>query len=350
MPKPIDEDRARRKAELEKKRAARKAEKEQQEALLLQAAQDLKALKLQEEEEKAKNQNDKNSDTFSFLLSLPEDAMQVLFCMLPACDLGCLVVTCSTLHTYLSKARVMHLKSRLNSSRLQMCSNETHVQSVLRQSFPSYAHGSLTSSTDTKKTREGDNNQPNNEYLFYSSFVEEAMGCSVLSVPSNSAPASAFKSKRPDTILLPSYLQGRFASTSPEHSLCRASRTSGCASWGVGMRGQLGHGQRQDERLPKLLPQFGLDSIRIVQVSAGGGLVRVAHSLLLTSTGRVLSFGTGQYGALGHGYSAAKQLPDALRPQYVDSLKSVTCVCVAAGELHSAVVTSDGDVYSWVCV
>ena len=87
--------------------------------------------------------------------------------------------------------------------------------------------------------------------------------------------------------------------------------------------------------------------IRIVQCSAGGGLVRVAHSLLLTSTGRVLSFGTGQYGALGHGYSAAKQLPDQLRPRYIDSLNGVRCVCVAAGELHSAVVSSDGDVYTW---
>lgn len=87
--------------------------------------------------------------------------------------------------------------------------------------------------------------------------------------------------------------------------------------------------------------------IRIVQVSAGGGLVRVAHSLLLTSTGRVLSFGTGQYGALGHGYSSGKQLPDSLRPQYIEALSGIRCIAVAAGELHSAVVTSDGDVYTW---
>jgi alpha-tubulin suppressor-like RCC1 family protein len=87
--------------------------------------------------------------------------------------------------------------------------------------------------------------------------------------------------------------------------------------------------------------------IRIVQVAAGGGLVRVAHSLLLTSTGRVLSFGTGQYGALGHGYSGGKQLPDVLRPQYIEALSGIRCVCVAAGELHSACVSVDGDVYTW---
>jgi alpha-tubulin suppressor-like RCC1 family protein len=87
--------------------------------------------------------------------------------------------------------------------------------------------------------------------------------------------------------------------------------------------------------------------IRIVQVAAGGGLVRVAHTLLLTSAGRVLSFGTGQYGALGHGYSGGKQLPDVLRPQYIEALASVRVVCISAGELHSAAVTVDGDLYTW---
>jgi E3 ubiquitin-protein ligase HERC2 len=87
--------------------------------------------------------------------------------------------------------------------------------------------------------------------------------------------------------------------------------------------------------------------IRIVQVAAGGGLARVAHSLLLTSSGRVLSFGTGQNGALGHGFSGGKQLPDVLRPQYIGGLSGVRCVCVSAGEIHSAAVSVDGDVYTW---
>jgi alpha-tubulin suppressor-like RCC1 family protein len=71
------------------------------------------------------------------------------------------------------------------------------------------------------------------------------------------------------------------------------------ASWGVGKRGQLGHGKREDHKDPKLMMGGIGYGIRIVQVAAGGGLVRVAHSLLLTSHGKVLSFGTGQYGALG---------------------------------------------------
>ena len=70
-------------------------------------------------------------------------------------------------------------------------------------------------------------------------------------------------------------------------------------------------------------------------------------SRIPTPLGRVLSFGTGQYGALGHGFSAAKQLPDVLRPALIEALSHVRCICVSAGELHSAAVTSDGDVYTW---
>ena len=53
------------------------------------------------------------------------------------------------------------------------------------------------------------------------------------------------------------------------------------------------------------------------------------------------------FGLSGHGYSAAKQLPDILRPQYIEALSHKKCICVSAGELHSAAVTSDGDVYTW---
>jgi|AntRauTorckE5430_2_1112549.scaffolds.fasta_scaffold09119_2 E3 ubiquitin-protein ligase HERC2 len=87
--------------------------------------------------------------------------------------------------------------------------------------------------------------------------------------------------------------------------------------------------------------------IRVVQISAGGGLVRVAHSLLLTSTGQVLSFGTAQYGQLGHGYSAGKQLPDVMRPKYIEALSQHHCICVSAGELHSAAVTAEGELFCW---
>ncbi len=180
-----------------------------------------------------------------------------------------------------------------------------------------------------------------NEYLGYARFVEEAtIGHSAVQCTRHG--------------LFPPHLQGRFASCSPEHSLLRLGGGgssgpggSGVSSWGVGKRGQLGHGKRDDVELPRLLSGRIGWGVRIVQVSAGGGLVRVAHSLLLTSTGRVLSFGQNSYGQLGHGYDPGNVLSDCLRPRYVDALKNVKCTCVSAGELHSGAVTTDGDVYTW---
>ena len=133
------------------------------------------------------------------------------------------------------------------------------------------------------------------DYISYARFIEEAVsGYAILSkVDEDGQP-----------YLLPPCVQGRLASVSPEHSLCRVGGDetlgggSGIASWGAGRRGQLGHGKRQDEEQPqRLMGGLGY-GIRIVQVSAGGGLVRVAHSLLLTSAGRVLSFGCAQYGCV----------------------------------------------------
>jgi len=117
-----------------------------------------------------------------------------------------------------------------------------------------------------------------------------------------------------DSLTLPKYTNGRFASVSPEHTVIRAGGGgrkgggSGALTFGVGRRGQLGHGNREDLMYPKLLGGGVGHAVRVIQVAAGGGLVRVAHTLLLTDTGRVLAFGTAGYGQLGHGFSAGKQV------------------------------------------
>ena len=78
--------------------------------------------------------------------------------------------------------------------------------------------------------------------------------------------------KRPT--VLPPCVNGRLASVSPEHTLCRiggdgekcGAGGSGVASWGVGKRGQLGHGKREDQREPRMLLGGIGYGIRIVQV------------------------------------------------------------------------------------
>ena len=73
-------------------------------------------------------------------------------------------------------------------------------------------------------------------------------------------------------------------------------------SWGGGSFGKLGHGDEQNRLLPKKVEAFA--GQRIVAVSAGA-----FHSLALTADGAVWSWGLGGDGRLGHGDRQQQQLP-----------------------------------------
>jgi len=278
-----------------------------------------------------------------FIFSLSNDAQNHFLSFLPARDLGALTLTCRQWNKLLvmDDTRAFYVWSRLCHKSLptaldkKLCQDIDEARKIVEQSYG----GGNTRRLKVK----GEAGKWKSEFVTYARFLQEAVkGYSELNFGGKKA------------TMLPTFVNGRFVSTSPEHTLCRVggggnvgAGGSGVASSGVGKRGQLGHGSRTDERRMKMLIGGIGYRIRIVQVAAGGGLVRVAHSLLLTNTGRVLSFGTGQYGALGHGYSAGKQLPDILRPKYIDALSGIRCVCIAAGELHSAAINVDGDLYTW---
>jgi E3 ubiquitin-protein ligase HERC2 len=284
-----------------------------------------------------------SDNCFIFSISNDADAQNHFLSFLPARDLGALMLTCRKWNNLLvmDDARAFYALSRLShkssprSFETNLCRDIDEARKVVEESYGGGDTGRLKLKGKAGKWK--------SEFVNYARFLQEAVnGYSDLSVGGRTP------------TMLPTFVNGRFASTSPEHTLCRVggggnvgSGGSGVASSGVGKRGQLGNGKRDDERKLKMVIGGLGYKVRIVQVAAGGGLVRVAHSLLLTSTGRVLSFGTGQYGALGHGYSGGKQLPDILRPKYIDALSGTRCVCIAAGELHSAAVTVDGDLYTW---
>ena len=72
-------------------------------------------------------------------------------------------------------------------------------------------------------------------------------------------------------------------------------------SWGNGASGKLGHGDEQDQLLPKKVEAFA--GRRVVAVSAGS-----SQSLALTADGGVWSWGFGEFGRLGHGEDMSNQL------------------------------------------
>ena len=106
-------------------------------------------------------------------------------------------------------------------------------------------------------------------------------------------------------------------------------------SWGGGGWGQLGHGGGQHHLLPKKVE--ALAGKRVVAVSAGA-----FHSIAITADGAVWSWGYGGLGKLGHGDSQNQFLP-----KKVEALAGQRVVAVSAGSSHSLAITADGAVWSW---
>jgi alpha-tubulin suppressor-like RCC1 family protein len=117
------------------------------------------------------------------------------------------------------------------------------------------------------------------------------------------------------------------------HSLALAADGS-VWSWGFGGDGQLGHGDTQDQLLPKRIEAFA--GQRVVAVSAED------HSLATTADGAVWSWGGGGYGKLGHGDTQRQLLP-----KKIEAFTGQRVVAVSAGFEHSLAITADGSAWSW---
>eukprot|EP00947_MAST-08B_sp_MAST-8B-sp1_P005299 g5299.t1 len=105
-------------------------------------------------------------------------------------------------------------------------------------------------------------------------------------------------------------------------------------SCGDGKTGKLGHGNTQDQRAPKLIE--ALSGMRVCAVSAYGD-----HSLFLTEDGKAYSCGSGSWGKLGHGNEENQRVP-----KLTEALSGVRVCAASAGSHHSLFLTEDGKVYS----
>ncbi|GLT98353.1 hypothetical protein SLE2022_158620 [Rubroshorea leprosula] len=108
-------------------------------------------------------------------------------------------------------------------------------------------------------------------------------------------------------------------------------------SWGAGTDGQLGTGRLRDEYLPQSLHLPSLSSTGPISMLACGG----AHVVALTSGGKVLTWGRGSSGQLGHG-----EMINSLSPKPVECLGNDFITQVSAGWSHSGFVSDAGCVFT----
>ena len=108
-------------------------------------------------------------------------------------------------------------------------------------------------------------------------------------------------------------------------------------TWGDGKKGKLGHNDDATRLLPCIVREFVDRGLHIIAAQAGG-----SHTLALSSYKQAYSFGSGANGRLGHGNDSDQWLPTL-----VSSLERYQVVSLAAGHAHSVALTDDGQILTW---
>ncbi|XP_035304437.1 probable E3 ubiquitin-protein ligase HERC6 isoform X7 [Cricetulus griseus] len=142
--------------------------------------------------------------------------------------------------------------------------------------------------------------------------------------------------EQPEPIQALGTLDIDLVSCGKEHSIavCHKGRVF---AWGAGSEGQLGIGEFKEINLmPMRIKTLG--GIKIIQVSCGH-----YHSLALSEDGQVFSWGKNSQGQLGLGMQSSSQAS----PQKVTSLEGIPLAQVAAGGSHSFALSLTGTSYGW---
>ena len=107
---------------------------------------------------------------------------------------------------------------------------------------------------------------------------------------------------------------------------------------GEGTFGRLGLGSSDD--VYQMTNVTGLQGyiIRYINTSKGGD----GHTLAISDSGEVLSWGDGDYGKLGHGNNERQR-----RPKIIETLSNIHVIKAGTGWNHTVVLTKQGKVYSF---
>ncbi|KAL6522756.1 hypothetical protein OROHE_016603 [Orobanche hederae] len=114
-----------------------------------------------------------------------------------------------------------------------------------------------------------------------------------------------------------------------EFHTCALSSSGDLYTWGDGAHnvGLLGHGNDVSHWIPKRV-SGSLEGLQVLSIACG-----TWHSALATSAGKLFTFGDGMFGALGHG-----DRESVTYPKEVQSLSGLKAVSVSCGVWHTAAI------------
>ncbi|KAL6610595.1 hypothetical protein ACP70R_040564 [Stipagrostis hirtigluma subsp. patula] len=109
-------------------------------------------------------------------------------------------------------------------------------------------------------------------------------------------------------------------------------------TWGEELGGRLGHGTDTDISRPKLVESIAVSNVEYIACGE-------FHTCAVTASGDLYTWGDGYYnaGLLGHGFGASHCLPKRVS----GSLEGLQVLSVACGSWHSALITSSGKVFTF---
>lgn len=114
-------------------------------------------------------------------------------------------------------------------------------------------------------------------------------------------------------------------------------------TWGSNSNGKLGNGTSENSSKPiDITSQFNLAvGEKVASVSLG-----YASSLVITSEGRVFSWGYNEDGELGDGTTLSKFVPTEITNQFNLAIGE-TITSISSGAYHSSAVTSENRLFTW---
>ena len=113
----------------------------------------------------------------------------------------------------------------------------------------------------------------------------------------------------------------------------------GVYTCGLGKDGRLGHGNEEDQFVPRRVPAARFNDEQVVMLAAGG-----AHTVALSDVGHVFTWGLGWHGQLGHNDRENQRAPRQVDPGWFGDEK---VVFVGGGGFLTVAVTARGRLYTW---